>query len=116
MNTYYITANASYRCEYEVEAATEDEAIRVVEYGDAEPVSTEFDGEVENIEVVDVEYGETEYSGKLGVTFVVRGKLEEQKAVDALYSLLMQFDGKTTDYGDAELELVGFSVEHVEEA
>lgn len=116
MNTYYISARAMYRVEYQVEAETEDDAINEVEYGSVEPISSEFDGEVTDVEVTDVEYGETEYSGQLGVTFVVRGNLEEQKAVDALYSLLMQFDGKTTDYGDAELELVGFSVEHVEEA
>lgn len=114
MNTYYITARISGTAEYTVEAETEEDAITEVEYGNADLDSYEIEV-AEDCEVNDVEYGDVERYGKLGVTFVTRGKVEEQTIVDALYSLLQQFDGKTTEYKDSELELIGFSVDHIDE-
>lgn len=116
MNLYTLTARKIISAEYlEVEAVDEDDAICRVEYGYVDSDYEELE-EIQDIEVIDVQYGDIEYAGKLGVTIVVRGKLNEAKLRDAAYSLLQQFDGKRVQYGDAELELVGFNVDHIEEA
>ena len=70
-----------------------------------------------DLEVTDTILGDKEMYAKLGCNFVIRnGEVENDNTRDALYSLLQKFDGTTVQYGDAELELVGFSVDHVEEA
>jgi hypothetical protein len=116
MNTYTVEARAYYDHTYIVEAESEDDAVARVEEGYLDPETTEFTGELEDTTVVDVEYGDVEYRGKLGVTIVVRGPIDEGNIRDAAYQLLQRFDGITTEYDGAELELIGFSVEHIEEA
>lgn len=116
MNTYTVEARAYYDHTYIVEAENEDDAVARVEEGYLDPETAEFTGDLEDATVVDVEYGDVEYHGTLGVNIVVRGKIAQSNLRDAAYQLLQRFDGSTDTYGDAELELVGFSVDHIEEA
>lgn len=116
MNTYTITATAMYRNTYTVESGCEEDAISEVEWGNVDPDDSEFDGEVTDVECVDVEYGDRNYHAGLMVNFVIRGDVEADTVRDALWDILSTFDGKTTSAGrDGELELVGFNVEDIEE-
>jgi hypothetical protein len=117
MNLYTLSASKISTVEFvEVEAECEDDAIRKVEYGDVDPDYEEMQ-EYQDIEVTDTILGDKEMYAKLGCNFVIRSaEVDESNLADALYTLLQKFDGMTVQYNDAELELVGFSVDHVEEA
>jgi hypothetical protein len=117
MNLYTLSASKISTVEFvEVEAECEDDAIRKVEFGDVDPDYDEFE-EYQGIEVTDTILGDKEMYAKLGCNFVIRSaEVAESNLADALYTLLQKFDGMTVQYNDAELELVGFSVDHVEEA
>jgi hypothetical protein len=99
MNTYSIYAAISGHANYTVEAEDEQDAIYQVESGNLDWDDYEIDN-VEDCEVTDVEYGETEYVANVTVRFEISGELGETDdldtlAADALYGVLQNCSGKT---------------------
>lgn len=118
MNTYTITAYAYFKNTYYVEAENEQDALDQICNEAVDPDESDLES-LENLDVIDVVYGEVEMSASLTVSFIVRGVENDLGcAKDALWDILATFDGKTIQCGaaaDGELELTGFNVESVSE-
>lgn len=89
-NTYTIRESVTGYRDYTIEAATEEEAIDKIECGWEDPDDVELEGD--GCEVIEVEYGENEFTVEIHVTIMATEEVGATNRADAFMTQWIRED------------------------